>query len=181
MCEGELRQIESRGNYDLTEDAYFKMIAGKTALLVACCCRLGAHYADAEPAVCEALAQYGHDLGVAFQIADDVLDLTGDQAVVGKSLGTDLLKQKATLPIIHLLNAVTPPERSTLVSLLMRSDAPCRDALQPWLERYDAVAYARRKAEWFTRQAGQRLSMLPASAAVDSLRGLTDFVVRRHQ
>ena len=66
----------------------------------------------AEPAVCEALGRYGHDLGVAFQIADDVLDLVGDEAAAGKSLGTDLLKQKATLPLIRLLETVSPADRT---------------------------------------------------------------------
>ena len=108
MCEGELQQIENRGNFGLSESQYFEIIAGKTAALMACCCRLGAHYAGAKPEVCEALARYGYDLGVAFQIADDVLDLLGDEATVGKSLGTDLLKQKATLPLIRLLDVAAP-------------------------------------------------------------------------
>ena len=124
MCEGELRQIESRGNYDLSEADYFEIIAGKTAALTACCCRLGAHYAGAEPAVCEALARYGHDLGVAFQIADDVLDMVGEEAAVGKSLGTDLLKQKATLPLIWLLGTVSPAERVELTSAPLRFRQP---------------------------------------------------------
>ena len=141
----------------------------------------GAHYAGAEPAVCDALARYGHDLGVGFQIADDVLDLVGDQATVGKSLGTDLLKQKATLPVIRLLESVTAPERGELMSLLSRSDNHHRDALRPWFERYDAIGYAREKAQWFTRQASEHLCPLPPTAAAQSLLGLTDFVVSRHQ
>jgi octaprenyl-diphosphate synthase len=86
MCEGELRQVSGRGNYGLTEADYYEIIAGKTAALTSCCCRVGARYAGAEPAVCDAFARYGHDLGMAFQIADDVLDLSGDEDVVGKSL-----------------------------------------------------------------------------------------------
>lgn len=181
MCEGELKQITGRGKYDLTEADYFEIIAGKTAALTACCCRLGAHYAGAKPAVCEALARYGHDLGVAFQIADDVLDLLGDEATVGKSLGTDLGKQKATLPLIRLLATVSPRERVELVSLLSRSGNHHVEALRPWFERGDAIAYAREKARWYTRRAGEELALLPASAACDSLLGLTDFVVTRHQ
>jgi octaprenyl-diphosphate synthase len=181
MCEGELRQIESRGNYGLSEADYLEIIGGKTAALTACCCRLGAHYAGAEPAVCDALTRYGHDLGMAFQIADDVLDLVGDQATVGKSLGTDLLKQKATLPLIHLLDTVSPKERVELNSLLSRSDNHHRDALRPWFERYDAIPYARQRARSFTRQAGGELAGLPPTPACKSLLGLTDFVVSRHQ
>ena len=182
MCEGELRQIESRGNYGLSEADYLEIIAGKTAALMACCCRLGAHYAGAEPAVCEALARYGHDLGVAFQIADDVLDLVGDQATVGKSLGTDLMKQKATLPLIRLLESVGPRTRRELDSLLARSDNHHRDALRPWFERYDAIPYAQRLATEFTEHATGQLVGLPRHAdACNSLLGLTKFVVSRRQ
>jgi octaprenyl-diphosphate synthase len=179
MCEGELRQIESRGNYDLGEEDYLQIIAGKTAALTSCCCRLGAHYAGAGPSVCESLAGYGHDLGVAFQIADDLLDLTGDEASVGKSLGTDLLKQKATLPLIRLLGTVDSQSRREITSLLSRSDNHHREVLHPWLERHDAIAYARQRAGWFSGEACRRLSSLPPTDASRSLAGLTDFVVNR--
>lgn len=181
MCEGELKQIQSRGNYDLSEADYFEIIAGKTAALTACCCRLGAHYAGADPTVCEALARYGHDLGMAFQIADDVLDVSGDEDTAGKSLGTDLVKQKATLPLIRLLNAVSAEERVELISVLSRSGDHHRDALRPWLDRYEAIAYARDKAKWFTQRASKELASLPAMPARDSLHALTEFVVMRHQ
>lgn len=181
MCEGELRQIESRGNFDLGEAAYFEIIAGKTAALMACCCRLGAHYAGAKPDVCEALARFGHNLGVAFQIADDVLDLVGDQATVGKSLGSDLVKQKATLPLIHLLEAASAADRAEVISLLARSGNHHREALRPWLDRYNAIDYARRQAETFTRQASNELAVLAPSPAAKSLIGLTDFVISRRQ
>ena len=180
MCEGELLQVGGRGNYDLAEEDYFQIIAGKTAALTSCCCRLGAYYAGAQASVCEAFARYGHDLGMAFQIADDLLDLSGDEAVVGKSLGTDLLKQKATLPLIHLLNSVTAEERRELVAALSRSGNHHRSILQPWFERFGVLAYTQEKALHFTQQAGMEISSLPSSAASDSLRGLTDFVVTRH-
>jgi octaprenyl-diphosphate synthase len=181
MCEGELRQVESRGNYDLTESDYVQIIAGKTAALTSCCCQLGAHYAGAAPELREALARYGHDLGVAFQIADDILDLSGDEATAGKSLGTDLLKQKATLPLIRLLQMIGPAERGELVSLLSGSGNHQREALRPWLERFDAIGYARQKAQWFTRRADAELSSLPATPAQESLLGLTSYVITRCQ
>jgi len=181
MCEGELKQVNSRGNYDLSEDVYYEIIAGKTAALTSCSCRLGAHYAGAESSVCDAMSQYGHDLGMAFQIADDVLDLSGNEAVVGKSLGTDLVKQKATLPLIHLLGIVKADERTKLLSLLSCSDNHHRDALQPWFERYGAIEYAKEKAVWFTKRASDALAVLSPSPALDSLRGLTEFVIARQQ
>jgi octaprenyl-diphosphate synthase len=181
MCEGELRQIESRGNYDLGEADYFEIIAGKTAALTSCCCGLGAHYAGADVPVCEALSRYGHDIGVAFQIADDVLDLVGEEVTAGKSLGTDLLKQKATLPLIRLLTAVSATERPELMSALSNSENHHRDVLRPWFERYDAIAYAREQARSYTRQACGELAILPRSDASKSLSALAEFVVNRHQ
>jgi octaprenyl-diphosphate synthase len=181
MCEGELRQIESRGNYELSEADYFEIIAGKTAALMSCCCRLGGHYAGAEPALCDALARYGRDLGVAFQIADDVLDLVGDEAAVGKSLGTDLLKQKATLPVIRLLSTVSSADRTELTSALSRSDNHHRDILRPWFERHDAIAYSQDRARRYARQAAEALAVLPPTSASRSLSALTEFVVSRRQ
>src|SRR5262249_36558025 len=90
VCEGELQQVRERGNLALSEAEYFSIIDGKTAELTACCCRLGALYSGATEEVVESLAQYGRALGVAFQIADDLLDLVGEERTTGKSLGTDL-------------------------------------------------------------------------------------------
>ncbi len=181
ICDGELRQIESRGNFDLHEDQYVAIIGNKTAELLACCCRLGAYYAAANANIREALNRYGHYLGVAFQIADDVLDLLGDEQTVGKSLGTDLKKQKNTLPLIRLLNQVPTRERPELLDLLTSSDNHRRDALRPWFARYDAIGYTREQAEKFARLAAEELRSLPASPARDSLVELTRFVVQRKQ
>ena len=111
VCEGELCQGLEQGNLDLTEETYFDIIDGKTAELIACCCRLGAVYSGAAPEVVAGLARFGRNLGLAFQIADDLLDLVGEEKKTGKSLGTDVEQQKMTLPLIHLLeqgNALAP-------------------------------------------------------------------------
>ena len=181
MCEGELRQIENRGNYDLAEEEYLRIIADKTAALTACCCRLGSHYAGAQPAARDALTRFGRHLGVAFQIADDLLDLLGDEAATGKSLGTDLLKQKPTLPLIRLLSQATGQDRVALLELLSRSGNHHRHLLRPWLDRFDAVSYSREKALWYTRRAGEELHKLPATEVRDLLKGLTQFAVTRQQ
>ncbi|MGD0898067.1 MAG: polyprenyl synthetase family protein [Thermoguttaceae bacterium] len=179
MCEGELRQAESRGNYALTEQHYFDIIASKTAALTACCCRIGAHYAGADPPVGEALARYGLQLGVAFQITDDLLDVVGDEATVGKSLGTDLLKQKSTLPLIRLLDRVSADERTELLGQLSGSGNHHRDILRGWWGRSDALVYARGQALQFARRAAQELDVLGPGAARDALAGLAEFVVNR--
>ena len=103
-----MQQVHHRGNLDLSESEYFEIIEGKTAELTAVCCRLGASYADAPETIVAALDRYGRNLGIAFQIADDVLDIWGEERIAGKSLGTDLEKQKLTLPVIYLLRLVEP-------------------------------------------------------------------------
>ncbi len=179
MCEGELRQIENRGNYDLTEEDYFKIISSKTAALLACCCRLGAHFAGADTPTREAFGTFGQQLGIAFQIADDLLDLFGDESRVGKSLGTDLVKQKPTLPLIRLLNCINGRERDEVLAILSRSGNHHREALLPWLGRVDAVDYAREKAIAHTRAASESLKSLPPNPVCDALQGLAEFVVNR--
>ncbi|NLX98100.1 MAG: polyprenyl synthetase family protein [Rhodopirellula sp.] len=178
MCEGELRQIDSRGNYDLTEEEYIEIVADKTAALCACCCRLGAHYAGADTEVREILGNYGRNLGIAFQIKDDLLDILGDEATTGKSLGTDLVKQKPTLPLIRLLNRAGD-DRDEILSLLSESDNHGREALRPWFDQGDAVVYSQERAEWHIRQAKESLQSLPGSPARKALAMLADFVVAR--
>jgi octaprenyl-diphosphate synthase len=179
MCEGELRQIENRGNYDLREEQYLSIIGNKTAELMSCSCRLGAYYAGASHNTMEAMRRYGFNLGMAFQIADDLLDLLGEEKTVGKSLGTDLVKQKPTLPLIRLLDQASPGEKNELIGLLSDSENHRLDVLRKRFDRTDAISHARNKALFFTRSAVAELDSLPPSPALDSLNGLADFVVNR--
>ena len=105
VCEGELLQLANRENWSLDEPTYFEIIRRKTASLCGVCCRLGGILNDAPAAVEDGLYDYGEKVGVAFQIVDDLLDLTGSQDTVGKTLGRDLEKGKLTLPVIHHLKA----------------------------------------------------------------------------
>jgi len=181
MCEGELRQIASRGDYDLSEEDYLDIIAGKTASLTACCCKLGSHYAGADTETSEALTRYGLNLGIAFQIVDDLLDLVGDERTVGKSLGTDLIKQKPTLPLIRLLSEAGSEQRAEVIEILSHSGVHHGEALRPWLDRFDAISYGREKANSYTRRAGDQIESLPDSEAREALQGLAEFVVLREQ
>lgn len=180
-CEGELSQIASRGNFDLSEDEYLEIIAAKTSRLCACSCQMGAHYAGADAACCEALASYGRHLGVAFQITDDVLDLVGDERTTGKSLGTDLVKQKATLPLIRLLSQASRSQRDELLAILSRSENHRREALLPWFQQGDAIAYAQQQAVAQIAEAHRQLALLPATPAREALAALADFVIARKQ
>lgn len=178
VCEGELKQKGSRGNYNLTEAEYFDIIEGKTAELTAVSCRLGAIFAGAAPPIADELDGFGRDLGIAFQIADDLLDVLGEEQTTGKSLGTDLVKQKPTLPLIRALEVATPRDRAAMLELLT-GDIRRPAELAPFLERYDAIAYSRRVAESYATRARNRLASLEPSACSDVLATMADFVVTR--
>jgi octaprenyl-diphosphate synthase len=178
VCEGEMQQVHSRGNLALDEAAYFEIIGGKTAALLAVCGRLGAHYAGADEETVGAMEGFGRDLGVAFQIADDVLDLWGDERTAGKTLGTDLEKQKLTLPIIRLLATADRPTAAQARALLCGPD-PDRGQLRPLLQRAGAIDYAWERACGFAVAAEAALDRLPESPARDVLHLLARNVVRR--
>lgn len=181
VCEGELRQVASCGNFDLTEEEYFGIIEAKTAELCACCCQLGARYAGANAETEQAMTRFGKAIGMAFQIADDLLDLVGDEAATGKSLGTDLEQRKLTLPMIRLLSGLGASERERLIQRLQNSAGRRRETLEEWLLQSDALEYARLKALEFAEAARCELSELPQSPAKAVLNQLTEFVVDRRQ
>jgi len=178
-CEGELCQGLERGNLELTEEAYLALIDGKTADLIACCCRLGALFSGAAAETVECLAGYGRWLGLAFQIADDLLDLVGEERTTGKSLGTDLEQQKMTLPLIRLLGAASAPTAGRVRQLLAAPGNHKRDLLRPFLNDSDALPYATWRAREFAARARGELECLPSSPCRTILETLTERVVQR--
>lgn len=181
VCEGELRQTGNQGRLDVSEEEYTQIIDAKTAELCACACNLGATFADASEDIVEGMTRYGRNLGIAFQIADDILDLVGDEEVTGKSLGTDLEKQKPTLPIIHVWERASQAERVEIEAILSGPATSRRRALSPWFEKYDALDYARKRARDYADAALDELRRLPMSAAQEVLQQITMFVVARSQ
>jgi octaprenyl-diphosphate synthase len=179
VCEGEIKQKGSRGNLELSEQEYFEIVEGKTAALTECSCRLGALFAGADDDATARLAEFGRQLGIAFQIADDLLDVVGEQGVVGKTLGTDLDKQKPTLPLLRTLNLCTEDERQTISDLMFNPSEDRSQRLLPLLEKYDAIEYARQTAQRFVDDARSQLRGLASSPARDTLLAMAEFVVQR--
>jgi len=179
LCAGELHQICERGNLNLSEEAYFDIIDGKTAELTSCCCRLGALYSGMDEEAVESLAAFGRYLGMAFQITDDLLDLIGEERSAGKSLGSDLEQQKLTLPLIYLLNQNSPEKNERLRAMLTSPGNHKREILAPELAAGGALDYARKKAESFASQAAAQIAFLPPSECKTILEYLTDKVVHR--
>ncbi|MGD9712963.1 MAG: polyprenyl synthetase family protein, partial [Thermomicrobiales bacterium] len=109
VCEGEMMQVAHRNDWALSEATYLDIVERKTASLIGTCCGLGAWASDAETELVAQFERFGNSLGIAFQIVDDILDLIGDEAVVGKSVGRDADKGKLTLPMIHFLRTASAP------------------------------------------------------------------------
>jgi octaprenyl-diphosphate synthase len=179
VCEGELMQVANRDNPDLSEQQYLDIITRKTASLIGACTLLGARYAGADEATVQRMHEFGLWLGVAFQIADDLLDLIGDEAEVGKSLGRDLAKGKLTLAVIHCLRQARPDGRERLLEFL-RGGAICRNGrIARLLAESNSIDYARQSARSYVERARQALSCLPPSEAREVLGTMAEFSVSR--
>lgn len=174
VCEGELLQVSHRGNWNLGEDDYMTIVSRKTATLTSTACLLGAKYAGADARVQNALESYGMDAGIAFQIVDDILDVVGNEAETGKSLGLDVARGKPTLPIIHFLAAAPSHERPGLQAWL--SEASRKDIAH---KLHDYIAGARAIAEQRVRAAIDQLEVLDPSPAAEALRGMAEFITQR--
>lgn len=179
VCEGELSQIHERGNLDLTEDVYLRIVDGKTAELCAVACHLGAHFCGVSPEIVESLEGYGRALGIAFQIADDLLDILGSENETGKSLGSDLTKQKLTMPLIRLLSTSDADDAIRIRELLANPAEETRAQLEPYLQGSDAVEYSVTRANEFAAQALSHLECLPKSPARSILEEVAEFATQR--
>ncbi len=178
VCEGELLQVENRGNFALSEEVYLEIVRRKTAELTRVCCELGADTAGATPDVVEHLSAFGRDLGTAFQIVDDLLDLNGSESETGKTVGRDADLGKLTLPLIRFLDRARPGERNQLISLLT-DDRSNVTLVRSALTGSDAIEYAMETAASFVTSAVTHVSCLPDGDAKRALTSAAEFVLRR--
>ncbi|MFH0981224.1 MAG: polyprenyl synthetase family protein [Planctomycetota bacterium] len=179
VCEGELSQIHHRGDPRLSESEYLDIIRSKTGTLTGTCCALGAAFAGAGQDTVEQMRHFGTELGIAFQIIDDVLDLVGAPEQVGKTLGRDLDLGKPTLPVIHSLAQGDVESRQRLEALVRGEVAEGRERVQVILRQTGGIEYAQTVARQFVTTAVRRLGLLPDSPAKRSLSTLAKFILRR--
>ncbi|KAF0245099.1 MAG: octaprenyl-diphosphate [Planctomycetota bacterium] len=182
MCLGELLQNVHRFNFALSEHDYLDIVTRKTAHLFGSCAELGGLASGCDAETREALREYGTAIGIAFQIVDDNLDLIGDEAEVGKTLGTDLDKGKITLPLIGLFERLDDKKRRDVQALI--SDPAARDKRRQVVDLIDAnglTDFALERADEHIAGAKARLAGLPRNSFRDALEALADYVVARRR
>ena len=179
MTIGEMRQLLAHDGLRYTEADYDQLIRSKTASLLSGTAEVGA--LRAAPAVRSAMARFGENLGMAFQIVDDLLDFTEPESVTGKPSGLDLKEHKITLPLIHALPRMTDPQRQQ-VARLMTTPEPSGEQIATvvsGVSEAGGLTYARRRAQEFAARAEAELDVLPSSSARETLRASLTYVLDR--
>ena len=180
MTEGELLQLTLLGRTDVTEEQYFDVIARKTAYLFSACCEIGALLGGADARTQNMLRDYGMNLGIAFQLIDDLLDFTSSEDVLGKPAGADLLEGKVALPLIFLLQR-EPEMRSAIQTVI--GDASyqnvSRAVLLEALEKTGALGIALQRAIEYASAALASLEGLPDSSYAQVLSSIPAYIVER--
>lgn len=179
ISEGEVRQALNRGNADLTEADYLQVIASKTARLFAAAAELGAVAAQLDDQQRQQLSDYGNNIGIAYQLLDDVLDYQGEAKVIGKNIGDDLAEGQPTLPLIRAMQCGSEQKRELLRSAIETPGSVPLDKVVAVIESSDAIAYTARRAKEHAELAKRALGDLPDSNAKTAMLQLTDFAISR--
>ncbi|HSO18547.1 MAG TPA: polyprenyl synthetase family protein, partial [Desulfosarcina sp.] len=181
MSQGEIRQLERKGDTTVTEAEYMEVIRCKTAVLFQGACRTGALLAAAPAEAVQRLSDYGHHLGLAFQMADDLLDYTQDASTLGKNAGADVSEGKMTLPLIYALGRASATDRRRVLAILGSTDLSSADfaELVALLENYGGIAYTRAQAAGHIRKAKAMLEPFGKSPTCEVLLDIADYALAR--
>jgi len=181
MIEGELYQLTKNGDVAITEDEHFDIIRRKTAYLFSGSAQIGGMLGNATPEEVRALREYGFNLGIAFQLMDDLLDFTGDAAALGKPVGGDLREGKLTLAVIRLMEVGDTRARALVADMVRERTV----TIEKWaelcglLESYEALDFASRRANEYAEAAREYLGGFPPGPERDALTALADYVLTR--
>ena len=180
MTEGELIQMTMIARLDITVDDYFDILRRKTAFLFSACCEIGAILGGASLEVQNAMRDYGLNLGIAFQLADDILDLISDDASLGKAAGVDLLEGKLTLPLIKLVQS-DPSMKAVFEKIMFDGDYSSfpRESIMDRLRNDGIIDAITDEANNFARLARKSLDVLPETEYRSALEEIPEFVIQR--
>ncbi len=181
IAEGEVMQLLCTGELDLTEEQYTDVIRSKTAILMSAACEAGAILGAATPSQRQALADFGLDLGIAFQLMDDILDYVATEEEFGKSIGHDLEEGKITLPLIHTLRQCTASEREMISSVVELNEMSLENfrAVSGLVRQYGGIDYTITKARYHVGLCQSHLEQFTHSPVREALFGLSEYVVTR--
>ncbi len=181
MSQGEIQQLMRKGSLDVTESEYIEVIKRKTAFLFKGACKSGALIANAPEKEEEALALYGLNLGIAFQMADDLLDYTLDSYTLGKKVGADLREGKLTLPVIYALNEADRADRYDMEKIIKNKNFSMDEfeTLIYLMEKYGGQQYTRKLAEEHISSAKEKLAVFEPSQPKNILLMLADYALKR--
>ena len=181
MSTGEVHQLMRKGDVTLTEDEYLEVIRRKTAVLFQAACTVSAVIADATEEKENALSEYGYNLGIAFQMIDDLFDYIMDTADLGKEVGADLREGKLTIPVIHALKQADSGERDQMVKIIQNEDFTVDEfkMLVTLMEKNEGIDYTIKKATAYVEKAKRALSVFEASKTRESLYDIADYALAR--
>ncbi len=182
MSEGEIHQIQKSRQLDMDEATYLQIIGDKTASLLATCTEIGAASATPDAEQRRLLREYGENVGLAFQIRDDLLDYIGRKSITGKPTGLDLSEKKLTLPLIHAFTVAPKKEGKEILGLIKngKKKGHAKRVLE-FVEEFGGITYAARRARDFSAHAKEKLAPFPDSASKQALLDFADFVVERNK
>jgi octaprenyl-diphosphate synthase len=181
MVEGELLQLERIGRIEVTEADCMELVDRKTACLFSVCAKLGALVAGADSQTEERLGDFAWNLGMAFQLVDDLLDFTSREKVLGKPVGNDLREGKVTLPLVYALEQATGEERRRVETILRdrNYDRVPFPQILAMVERYQGIARVKERAQAFTEKARGIIGEFPESAYQRALYSVTELITER--
>jgi octaprenyl-diphosphate synthase len=181
IVEGEVMQMVNQGNIDTAMEDYFEVVEAKTSALFASACAAGAMLADANPRIVKAFHDYGYNLGVAFQIADDVLDYMADQEKLGKTVGDDFREGKVTLPVVFAYREGKQQEKAfwrRTMAEHQQKEGDLQTALQ-LIQKHDALNECLSVARNYGMAASAALSELPSNPITDHLMDIVEYSISR--
>jgi octaprenyl-diphosphate synthase len=180
MSEGELLQIQKNRKLAVNEETYFKIISDKTASLITACCEIGAASTTGDKDDINLLSEFGENVGIAFQLRDDLLDYVGKKKIMGKSSGSDLKEKKFTLPLIHALNNSSKKESKEIIDLVKNgSYSKSKNIVFDFIKEYKGIDYTIEKTHEFCSIAKSKICNFSPSETKETLINFVDFIGER--
>lgn len=181
LAEGQVMELAFRRDLAITEDDYLELIFRKTGALITACCQIGAFLGKASETQQKAIERYGRNIGIAFQLIDDLLDFTSDEKTLGKPVGQDIAEGHITLPVIHSYRNATEGEKKLIEEIIGGENLKRGqlDEIIKLLKKYDGTGYTERMAQKYADEALKDLDCFAPGPYLEALKGTAEYIVNR--